>query len=115
MELLSAGNVERIYRQTDELELRRDWVVVPLNCAKEGMEVVLPDGKVLIRAPEADAFEPWLQDLKTRLLLIDLTRTPRLSAEDPNKHLSAMNGYRSTGTRGYLKCQPNLNVCDDPH
>ena len=113
IELLSKGDVERIYLKTDELELRRDWVVVPLTCAKAGMEVLQPDGKVLIRAPGADAFEFWLQDLKTRLLLIGLSRTPRISAEDPNKHLTGLNGYRSSGTRGYLKRQPNLNVCDD--
>ena len=109
MELLSAENVERIYVRTDELELHRDWVVVPLDCAVEGLEIVMPDGKILIRAPGRDAFEPWLEELQTRLAEIGLSRTPRRSAEDPSRRLSGMNGPHSSGTRGYLDRQPDLN------
>jgi hypothetical protein len=43
IELLTAGDLEQIYRRTDELEIHRDWVVVPLNCAEESREIVLPD------------------------------------------------------------------------
>lgn len=112
IELLSAGDVERIYRRTDELDLHRDWVVVPLNCAKEGREIMLPDGRILIRPPGSDAFEPWLQELHTRLTELDLSRTARRSVEDPSKHLTGRNGPRLFGTRGYLERQPDLNVVD---
>ena len=111
--LLSAKDVERIYRRTDELELHRDWVVVPLNCAEEGREIVLPDGKILIRAPGGNAFEPWLEELQTRLAEIGLSRTPRRSVDDPNRHLTGTNGPRLFGTRGYLERQPDLNSMDD--
>lgn len=110
IELLSAEEVERIYRLTDEFLLHRDWVVVPLNCADEGIEIVFPDGKILIRAPRGYPFEPWLEELRTRLAEIDLSRTPRRSEDDPSKHLTGTRGPRFFGTRGYLESHPDLNV-----
>lgn len=112
VELLSAEDVERIYRRTDEFQLHRDWVVIPLNCAKEAREFTLPDGRVLIRPPGSDTFEPWIQELHTRLAELDLSRTARRSVDDPSKHLSGKNGPRLIGTRGYLKVQPDLNGVD---
>lgn len=109
VELLSAEDVERIHRRTDEFQLHRDWVVVPLNCAKAGKEVALPDGRILIRPPGSDAFEPWLEELHIRLAELDLSRTARRSVDDPSKHLTGPNGPRLFGTRGYLKVQPDLN------
>ena len=110
MELLTAVDVERIHRRTDELELHRDWVVVPLHCAEPGMESeqVLPDGRVLIRPPGRNAFEFWLEGLPARLMEIGLSRTPRRSVEDPGRHLAGMDGPRAVGTRGYLEQQPDL-------
>lgn len=87
IQLLSAEDVERIYRETDSLELHRDWVVVPLNCAATGSEQVLPDGKILIRAPGVEAFEAWLKDLPIRLVEMGLSRTPRRSVADPSLRL----------------------------
>ncbi|HLF93708.1 MAG TPA: hypothetical protein VJB14_09600 [Planctomycetota bacterium] len=114
MSLLSAVDVERIHRQTDELELHRDWVVVPLTCAKTGMEMemVLPDGRILIRPPGRDTFDRWLQDLKVRLAEIGLSRIPRRSVDDPYRHLTGTNGPHSRGTRGYLNRPADLNVLD---
>ncbi len=103
IDLLSAEDVERVYRRTDELQLHRDWVVIPLNCAEIGAERVLPDGKILLRPPGSAAFEPWLQELHTRLAELDLSRTARRSVDDPSKHLTGTNGPRLFGTRGYLK------------
>lgn len=103
IELLSAAEIERIFRVADEFELHRDFVVIPLNCAPEGKAVVLPDGCLLLRAPGGDRFEPWLEGLRTRLAECDLSRTPRRSEEDPKKHLTGTHGPRFSGTRGYLE------------
>ncbi len=113
IELLSAEEIERIHRVTDEFEVHRNCVIVPLNCAQEGKVVVLPDGNVLIRAPAGDQFEPWIEELRTRLAESELSRTPRRSEEDPKKHLTGTHGPRFFGTRVYLERQPNLNVMDD--
>lgn len=112
MHLLNAVDVERIYRETDQLELHRDWVVVPLQCAEAGMEMemVLPDGRILLRPPGRAEFSPWLRHLKARLQELGLSRTPRRSPEDPNLHLTGRNGPHSVGTRGYLAHQPDLNA-----
>jgi len=103
MELLSADDVERIYRVTDGLDLHRDWVVVPLNVAGEGKELVMPDGKVLIRAPGGDAFEPWLKHLRERLETLDLRGTPRRGEDDPKRNLTGPGAPRFFGTMRYLK------------
>lgn len=115
MHLLTAADVERIHQRTDELDLHRDWVVIPLNCAESGMELemVLPDGKVLLRPPGRDAFEEWLRGLPDRLAEIGLSRTPRRSEKDPSGHLLGEGGPHSIGTRGYLARQPDLNVMDE--
>jgi chaperonin GroES len=112
IELLSAEEVERIHRATDEFEVQRNFVIVPLNCAPEGKVIVLPDGGILIRAPAGYAFEPWIEELRTRLAESDLSRTPRRSEEDPKKHLTGTHGPRLFGTRGYLERQPDLNGVD---
>jgi hypothetical protein len=87
---------------TDGLELHRDWVVVPLNAAEEGLELVMPDGKVLIRAPGGTAFEPWLKDLPRRLAALDLRATPRRTEDDPKRMLTGPWGPRFQGTLRYL-------------
>lgn len=113
IELLSAEEVERIHRVTDEFEIPRNFVIVPLNCAQEGKVIVLPDGNILIRAPAGYQFEPWIEELRTRLAESDLSRTPRRSEEDPKKHLTGTHGPRFFGTRTYLERQPDLYGVDD--
>ncbi|HLY73854.1 MAG TPA: hypothetical protein VKU80_07010 [Planctomycetota bacterium] len=99
MDLLSEKDVERIYHVTDQLQLHRDWVVVPLGCVAEAFEIVQPDGKLLMRPPGGELFEPWFDGLASRLSELDLTRTARLGTEDPLKpHFP-----RARGTRGYLE------------
>jgi hypothetical protein len=60
-----------------DLDLDWDSVVVPLVTSPEGKEIVLPDGKLLLRPPPAPAFEPWFSGLKERLLAQDLRKVPR--------------------------------------
>lgn len=102
MELLTADQVERIYRVADALDLHRDWVVVPLNTAAEGAEILQPDGKILIRAPGGAAFEPWLAGLRSRVEALDLGRTPRRHEDDPKHPLTGPGEPRATGTRSYV-------------
>lgn len=102
MELLTAEQVERIYRTADRLRLHRDWVVVPLNAADEAKEIVLPDGKVLIRAPAGGLFDGWIQGLEARLLDLNLTQTARSHVNDPKAFLTGTQGPRLKGTRRYL-------------
>ena len=85
MDLLTARDVERIYLVTDHLQLHRDWVIVPLNCAARAFEIVQPDGKLLLRPPAGDLLEPWIDGLEARLSAIDLTRIARRGASDPSK------------------------------
>ena len=102
MELLAAEQVERIYRITDELDLHRDWVVVPLNAAEEGLETLQPDGKLLLRAPRTDRFELWLWSLPERLKQLDLGRIPRREVRDPKWPLTGPGEFHAWGTRRYL-------------
>ena len=66
-ELLTAEDLERVYRCTDGLRLGRDRVVVPRRCAEHGREIVFPDGRILLRAPGRADFEVWLRGLPGRL------------------------------------------------
>jgi hypothetical protein len=78
-EVLTAEQVERVYRLTDSLLLNRDWVVVPLRGSETGLERTLPDGKVLVRPPAGPPFEAWFAGLKSRLEMLDLERALRAS------------------------------------
>jgi hypothetical protein len=100
MELLTAEQIERIYRVTDELDLHRDWVVVPINAADDGLEMMHPDGKLLLRPPGGAAFERWLEELPDRLER--LGRVPRKEEQDPQRTLTGPGEFRAWGTRRYL-------------
>jgi hypothetical protein len=102
LELLSAEQIERIYQVTDRLDLHRDWVVVPLNAAEDGLEMLHPDGKLLLRPPGAAKFEAWLQELPDRLNELDLGRTPRQEVRDPKWPLTGPGEFHAWGTRRYL-------------
>lgn len=102
MELLTAEQVERVYRVTDGLRLHRDWVVVPLNGLEEGKEIVLPDGKILLRPPAGERFEAWVQGLPERLAALDLSRAARSHENDPKAFLTGTQGPKLKGTRRYL-------------
>jgi hypothetical protein len=110
MDLLTARDVERIYLVTDQLQLHRDWVIVPLNCAAEAFEVVQPDGKLLLRPPGGDLLEPWIQGLAARLSGLDLSRIARLGVDDPVKHLTGTHAPRAYGTQRYLEGLAGSNI-----
>ena len=108
MDLLTATDVERIYHITDQMQLHRDWVVVPLNCANDAFEIVQPDGKLLLRPPGGELLDSWIDGLADRLSEIDLSRTVRLGMADPGKHLSGSQAPRSVGTPRYLPGRDGL-------
>ena len=103
MDLLTARDVERIYQVTDQLQLNRDWVIVPLNCAAEAFEIVQPDGKLLLRPPGGDLLEPWIQGLAARLSGLDLSRIARWGVDGPPVP-------RPYGTQRYLEGLAGLNI-----
>lgn len=110
MDVLTARDVERIYRVTDQLRLHRDWVIVPIGCAEEAFEIMQPDGKLLLRPPGGDLFEPWIDGLRDRLSGMDLSRAARLGVDDPMRHLTGTHAPRSYGTQRYLEDGAGMNI-----
>ena len=110
MDLLTARDVERIYQATDQLQLHRDWVIVPLGCAAEAVEIVQPDGKLLLRPPGGRLLEPWIQGLTVRLAELDLSRIARWGADDPVQHLTGTHAPRAYGTQRYLEGLAGLSI-----
>jgi len=78
-DVLTADQIEKVYRVTDGLLLNRDWVVVPLRGHVQGLELTMPDGKILIRPAYGAAFDAWYQNLRERLEALDLDRALRAS------------------------------------
>ncbi len=101
-ELLTAEQVERIYRLTDALLLNRDWVVVPLRGAATGFETAMPDGKVLVRPPAGPAFDSWFAGLKPRLEALDLDRALRASQLERHYPRTPAGSAPGTGARRYV-------------
>jgi hypothetical protein len=77
VELLTPDQVARIYAVTDSLYLDRNLVIIPLQAKADGLEMVMPDGKILVRGPTGPAFEGWITGLKERLQALDLGRSRR--------------------------------------
>ena len=102
MQLLSSEDLDRILRVTDELDLHRDWIVVPIDASPEGHETQQPDGKVIIHAPPRSGFEAWLRGLRGRLEGLELGRIPRREENDPKFPLTGPGELPPTGTRRYL-------------
>lgn len=114
MDLLTEKDVERIHAVTDRLQLHRDWVIVPLNCAVQSVETVMPDGKLLLRPPAGALLDPWIDALDARLSDLDLTRVARLGVDDPSAHLTGAQAPRSYGTQRYLEGRAGLNIGRNP-
>lgn len=77
MELLTPEQIAEIYTLTDDLGLHRNAVIVPLRARdkeQEGLEMIMPDGRVLIRPPGGPRFAGWFEGLQNRLEALDLDR-----------------------------------------
>ena len=101
-ELLTAAQVERVYAVTDALLLNRDWVVVPLRGSETGLEMTLPDGKILVRPPAGPVFESWFADLKPRLQALDLDRALRASQLERHYPRTPAGSVPGSGARRYV-------------
>jgi len=74
MDILTRQQIGRIYELTDNLSLHRNAVIVPLGAHKEGLEMIMPDGRLLVTGPHGGAFDSWYNGLHGRLKELDLAR-----------------------------------------
>ena len=102
MEVLTEKRVARVYALTDELLLNRDWVVVPLTAHETGMEMIMPDGKLLIRPPGGVVFDTWFGGLRERLESMDLDRALRASQLERHYVHVPVDAPPGSGARRYL-------------
>jgi hypothetical protein len=103
MQVLTAEQVERVYQVTDALLLNRDWVVVPLVGSDTGLEIVLPDGKLLIRPAGGEGFGGWFAGLGGRLEMLDLDRALRASQLERHYVRTPASAAPGSGARKYAK------------
>lgn len=103
MQVLTAEQVEKVYQLTDALLLNRDWVVVPLVGSDTGLEMVLPDGKLLIRPVGGEGFSGWFGGLKERLEQLDLDRALRASQLERHYVRTPASAAPGSGARKYVK------------
>ncbi|HXX93259.1 MAG TPA: hypothetical protein VEN81_06470 [Planctomycetota bacterium] len=103
MKVLTAEQVARVYDLTDALLLNRDWVVVPLVGSDSGLEMVLPDGKILIRPAGGEAFAGWFGGLKERLEMLNLDRALRASQLERHYVRTPASAAPGSGARKYVK------------
>lgn len=75
--LVTPAQFDRIREITDSFGLDWDQVVIPLVGAISGMEMLMPDGKLLVRPPAGPDFDPWYAGLAERLANMDLSRVKR--------------------------------------
>lgn len=102
MDVLTEAQVRKVYDLTDSLLINPDWVVVPLVGSVQGMEMLLPDGKILIRPATGDRFDAWLADLKTRLEALDLSRALRASQQERHYVRTPASAAPGSGARRYV-------------
>lgn len=103
MDILTEAQVRKVYELTDSLLLNRDWVVVPLVGSPNGIEMLMPDGKVLIRPAGGAGFDPWFADLKIRLESLDLSRALRASQLERHYVRTPATAAPGSGARKYVK------------
>jgi hypothetical protein len=101
--VLTEAQVAKVYDLTDSLLLNRDWVVVPLVGSPDGMEMVMPDGKILIRPVGGTRFEGWFSGLKARLEGLDLSRALRASQLERHYVRTSAAAAPGSGARKYVK------------
>ncbi len=67
MRLLDQNAMQQLFEVTDELEIDREEIEVPLEMRGDGAVERLDSGKVRITLPDADDLEPFLEALPGRL------------------------------------------------
>lgn len=76
MRLLDQKAMQRLFEVTDELEIDREGIEVPLEMAGEGDVERLPGGKLRVTLPDADDLGPFLEELPKRLEALDTGGEP---------------------------------------
>jgi hypothetical protein len=102
-DVLTETQVRRVYALTDDLKLHRDWVVVPLRGSEQGLEMLLPDGKLLIRPAAGSGFEGWFNGLKARLEGLDLNRPLRAGQQGRHYPHVPPTAAPGSGARKYVR------------
>jgi hypothetical protein len=70
---VSFEQITRVLELTDQLELSREWVEIPLSPANPGTVKKLPNGKLEIVVDSEVPFEDWLQSLEDKIkAVVDL-------------------------------------------
>jgi hypothetical protein len=101
--VLTQAQVAKVYDLTDSLLLNRDWVVVPLVGSVDGIEMLMPDGKILIRPAGGSKFDGWFTGLKLRLESLDLSRALRASQLERHYVRTPATAAPGSGARKYVK------------
>jgi hypothetical protein len=101
--VLTEAQVAKVYELTDGLLLNRDWVVVPLIGSLDGIEMLMPDGKILIRPPGSAKYDAWFGGLKTRLESLDISRALRASQLERHYVRTPAAAAPGSGARKYVK------------
>jgi len=74
MSAIRPEQVLKVLEITDSLYLHRESVFVPLKTEENGSITILPDGRLRIVCPGREQFAPWVDQLRSELQKIDLSK-----------------------------------------
>ncbi|MDT7041692.1 hypothetical protein [Candidatus Nitronereus thalassa] len=64
---VSFQQINKILELTDELEINREWVEIPLGAESPGVVRKLSNGKLEIVVDADEPFEDWLGSLESKI------------------------------------------------
>ena len=64
---VSFEQITRVLELTDQLEISREWVEIPLSPANPGTVKKLPNGKLEIVVDSEVPFDQWLKSLEDKI------------------------------------------------
>ena len=64
---VSFEQISRVLELTDQLEISREWVEIPLSPANPGTVKKLPNGKLEIVVDSEIPFDEWLNSLENKI------------------------------------------------
>jgi hypothetical protein len=64
---VSFEQITRVLELTDQLEISREWVEIPLSSANPGTVKKLPNGKLEIVVDSEVPFDEWLKSLEDKI------------------------------------------------
>ena len=67
LQAVSFQQITQILELTDQLEISREWVEIPLSPESPGVVRKLENGKLEIIVDADESFEEWFASLKTRI------------------------------------------------